>query len=602
MSIYSKLYDWQKKLVDELKDKDSYGLFLDCGLGKTPVSLGFAEVNNCDKILIITINTKAEETGETKWSWLDWASKMNLKYDFKNKKSTEFSPDKNEILLINYESLFKKRKKGEVRKEKVTLQDNVKEFIRSCKGHNVAIIVDESHKMKDTGSLQTCAIMQIKSNLKLFAKEIRCYLLTGTPFTAGYEDLYSQLKMLGCPMTKGAFMEKYCIRGNVYGLHAWQQPVVGYKNVNELFELVHQYAVTIKTKEVLDLPEQTFVNHTSKMSKSFRLFCSEKIKMDVVNQELKLRNLPYRMTENEWLNLSLNDKDKYMKLFDAKLVINNNSQIYVLYNKCIGSPSSTINDIMSNIRFIYDNMNFESEEYQLYFKNLNYFNEIHTSILNESNPKKSVSNPFYRNISYPDNKWVADTITTAHLRARQLSIGFNGNADEYSWYDRTRLNDLEKFLTENKGNNFLLFYNYTPELIEIYNICEKLGYNIDVCSGEVNSMTFYNKYTNMNESQKLTNVNNIILANFASGSTGLNWQEYYQCILFSCPIYRDYEQGIKRLHRDGQKHTVIYHKFYQDNWLDNKMLESLEKKEDYTDQMFEDDLNRVKSPFNSESE
>lgn len=32
MSLYPKLYDWQKKIVDYAATKTSYGLFLDMGL------------------------------------------------------------------------------------------------------------------------------------------------------------------------------------------------------------------------------------------------------------------------------------------------------------------------------------------------------------------------------------------------------------------------------------------------------------------------------------------------------------------------------------------------------------------------------------------
>ena len=34
-------------------------------------------------------------------------------------------------------------------------------------------------------------------------------------------------------------------------------------------------------------------------------------------------------------------------------------------------------------------------------------------------------------------------------------------------------------------------------------------------------------------------------------------------ILFDIPLYKDYEQGIKRINRIGQKETCIYHIFYQ---------------------------------------
>ena len=181
------------------------------------------------------------------------------------------------------------------------------------------------------------------------------------------------------------------------------------------------------------------------------------------------------------------------------------------------------------------------------------------------------------------------------MRARQLSIGFIGNASKSIWYDKTRINELEKFLRENE-DNYLLFYNYTPELCEIFEVCEKLGYNIDVYCGEIKSLTFYERYSKMNPSEKLTNKKNIIIANFASGSTGLNWQEYNKCILFSTPVYKDYAQGHKRIHRVGQTaDKVIYYCFYQRNWLDMNMRKALIGAIDYNEDMFQADLERVNS-------
>ena len=56
MSIYSKLFEYQKKIVDNNINKNAYGLFVDMGLGKTPMSLAFAEKHNCTKILIIYLS------------------------------------------------------------------------------------------------------------------------------------------------------------------------------------------------------------------------------------------------------------------------------------------------------------------------------------------------------------------------------------------------------------------------------------------------------------------------------------------------------------------------------------------------------------------
>lgn len=504
MSIYSCLYPWQKKIVDKFSCKKSFGLFLDMGLGKTPLGLTMAEVNKCTKVLVITLNAKASESKDLPGSWLNWASKSDISYNFKHKHSSDFDINNNELMIVNYEALFER---GSRKTQRVTIKASIDSFIKSCKGHNVAILIDESHKIKNLQSQQTQAILKIQKDLNKYASSVYTYLLTGTPFTAGYIDLYSQLKCLGCHMNKTEFVDNYCVKGNIPGLLGWQQPIVGYKNVNSLFNLLHQYAITVNSADVVDLPEQIFIKHISPVSAEFTAFTREKLRANDIINMFKKRGLKA----------------------DDKLL--NSKNIYV-------------------------------------------------------------NNPFFRNIAYPDDKWLAETAGTNWLRARELSIGFQGNSEECVWYDRTRLTQLENFLAQNE-DNYLLFYNYTPELLEIYEICEKLDYKIDVYCGEIKSLTFYNEYCNLSEEEKLVSKKRIILTNFASGATGLNWQQYNKCILFSCPIYRDYAQGLKRIHRLGQTKTTFYHVFYQDNWLDAGMNEALQANVDYSSEMFAADLARI---------
>ena len=69
------LHDYQKYAVNFIEHNAISCLLLDMGLGKTVLSLAFAEVNNCTKVIVITINAKAEESAGIKVSWLGWASK-----------------------------------------------------------------------------------------------------------------------------------------------------------------------------------------------------------------------------------------------------------------------------------------------------------------------------------------------------------------------------------------------------------------------------------------------------------------------------------------------------------------------------------------------
>ena len=498
MSIYDTLYDFQKRIVDKFKDRKSFGLFLDMGLGKTPLSLAFAEINNCDKVIVITINSKALEPVTKDGSWLYWASKSSLNYTLFAKSDTpNFDNKRHECFVINYESLFSRERS---RKKKSELKKNVLDFINACGEHNVAIIVDESHKMKNLQSQQTLAIEKIKRLLTFRAADVYTYLLTGTPFTTGFVDLYSQLKMLGYSETKATFIDRFCVRGNVPGLLGWQQPIVDYKNVDELFDIVHQFAITIKSDDVVNLPEKIFVNHVVPVSEDFKIFTQEYAKGSNIMKTYKRHNLPVPMLKD-----------------------------------------------------------------------------------------KKLPNPFFRNIANPDLKWLAETSGTFYLRCRQLSIGFQGNATESQWYDRRRLDEFKSFMTD-YPDNYIIFYNFTPELLELYDICTELGYNVDVYCGEIKSTVFYDNYTKMTESEKLVNRKNVILANFASGSTGMNWQAYNKCIIFSVPLYSHYEQGIKRIHRLGQKETTIYHLFYQNNWLDAGMRKSLHQCVDYSQALFEHDM------------
>lgn len=521
--IYDKLYEWQKRIVNEFGDRHRFGLFLDMGLGKTPLSLAMAEHNNCDKVIIITVNSKVFENETTEGSWLYWARQSYIPYNLSTKMSPVFNDESADLFLINYEGIFSRAKD---KKSKVELRDTVVDFINSSANHNVAVIIDESHKMKDIHSIQTQAINKLIRKLEHFSKSLYVYLLTGTPFTTGYIDLYSQLKTLGYDGNKGTFVDSFCEKGQIPGLLGWQQPIIGYKNVDQLFDLIHRFAITIESKDVINLPEQIFINHESRLSSAFTRFTSEKLQ---------------------------------------------GIEIYKLFNE-IESDTEV-------------NLEIPVEEYE--------------RRKNRYDTPSKINNPFYRDIAYdirklyPTSKWLAETTGTFWLRSRELSIGFVGNGEDSVWYDKSRLNDLKQFLQE-YPDNYLLFYNFTPELLELYQICEELGYNVDVYCGPIKSLVFYQKYSEQTAEQRLTNKKNIILANFASGSTGLNWQLYNKCIIFSLPLYKDWAQGIKRIHRTGQKNTVFYHVFYQNNWLDKGMKKALEEGIDYSNDMFESDLERVK--------
>lgn len=489
--LYSQLYDFQKEIIDKYSSRHRLGLFLDMGLGKTITSLALCEHNNINKILVISIKSKSTEDIKISGSFDMYLFKEGFKVWKKNPKTNNINyisdSYEKEAMVINYHSLLTKNKE---------LPPYLKDFIDNCKKEKFAIIFDESHKLKNSGSQTSKQASKLITYTQLNT-DLYLYLLTGTPFTQGFIDLYNQLKFLGLNMTKGDFVRIFGIRGEVPGLYEWQQPIVGYKNIKELFELVNKYAITELTENNIKLPQQVFTDIVCKKTKEFSYLISQYLKTATLKKIYKDRNLKWNL------------------------------------------PSK------------YENL----------------------------------PNPFFRNFGFPDDKYRADTAGTYWLRARQLSIGFQGNADEYDFYNYERLEKLREFLEDNR-ENYIIFYNYTPELKVIFDLCYELNYLIDVYCGDIKELTYYNNYDQMTEEERFNAQKRVLIVNYASGKEGKNWQLYNRTIFFSLPLYGEYAQALKRNHRIGQLNTVYYYRFYQDNFLDRGMLKALEFKQDYNEKMF----------------
>ena len=188
------------------------------------------------------------------------------------------------------------------------------------------------------------------------------------------------------------------------------------------------------------------------------------------------------------------------------------------------------------------------------------------------------NNPHYKVL---DN-YICDTPAIFKLRLRQLASGFMGNADESKYYSTWKLDKLTELL-EDSEDNYVIFYNYTPELFMLMSVAEDLGYVYDVYNGSIKDLS--NFYDNNIKTKKL------ILANIASGSTGLNLQTYKNAVFYSLPdVWSDFEQGIGRIERTGQKSPFVdVYILMTMGTVEDRIWDSLLKGKDYTDKMFERD-------------
>lgn len=240
-----RLFPHQIKSLDLTKDYNRCAYYLDMGLGKTfvgaekMIQLG-AKIN-----LVVCQKSKID----------DWVDHFIDNYDFDafdltKKKGLEFffadiDLKLNVIGVINYDLIWR-------RPDLLDLK-------------NFTLMLDESSLIANERSKRSRFILKLKPS--------NCILLSGTPISGKYEQLWSQCKLLGWKIKKKDFYAKYIITRKIEVMpHVMKDIVVGYKNVEDLKHELRSYgAIFMKTEEVMDLPRQIdqmiYVEPTSEYKK-----------------------------------------------------------------------------------------------------------------------------------------------------------------------------------------------------------------------------------------------------------------------------------------------------------------------------------------------
>lgn len=245
-----RLYPHQVKTLAELYNYNKCAMYLDMGLGKS--ATGAVKATSYKKpVLIICPKSVIPQWEDT---FADWCKDYYV-YNLTNKKQLQaFINDTQDLKMgvINYESAWRK---SELLKLK-----------------NYTLILDESQAISNPTSKQSRGICKLKFD--------NLVLLSGTPCSnARYDKLYTQLKLLGLHMNKRAYEDRYCnffdmekggVKFRVLSKHS------PYKNVDELKNTMYELGtVFMRTDEVIDLPEQRFIDVQIKPSKYYNMFVKD---------------------------------------------------------------------------------------------------------------------------------------------------------------------------------------------------------------------------------------------------------------------------------------------------------------------------------------
>jgi hypothetical protein len=141
------------------------------------------------------------------------------------------------ILIVGIESMSVGEKKG-------SAYASVRDLVINRK---YGVTIDESHNCKGHDSLRSKNVQHLTANAAIMN------IMTGTPQSQGFEDLYMQFEILD-PNILGfgdfySFRARYAIMGGYKN-----KQIISYENTEELMDLIAPFTFQCTKEEVVDLP------------------------------------------------------------------------------------------------------------------------------------------------------------------------------------------------------------------------------------------------------------------------------------------------------------------------------------------------------------
>lgn len=230
------LYPFQVKGLERMHDCNKVAFYWDMGLGKSLVGITKARMMEAKRVLIVCQKSKLDDwydvvKDESHYMPMDLRSRTDLLL-FVNPNYDDYIGC---VGIINYDLVWRRTELEALNRIPFTL------------------ILDESSEIQNEKAKRTKFILNS-------LKPANVILLSGTPVGGKYENLWSQLRLLGLPMTAWQFRQKFVNYRDLYlgnRIVKIVDPKHPYKRVGELKRLMGSLNCDfLKTEDVLELPEQ----------------------------------------------------------------------------------------------------------------------------------------------------------------------------------------------------------------------------------------------------------------------------------------------------------------------------------------------------------
>ena len=229
------------------------------------------------------------------------------------------------VIVINYDLIWR-------RKELLKLK-------------NFTMMLDESSLIQNHGAKRTRFILRMEP--------ANVILLSGTPTSGRYERLWTQMHLLGWPISRKLYEQTYVIWDYIENYQTgYKIPVVkGYKNVPRLKRKMSEYGcIFMKTEEFgIDLPDQQDIKIRVKPTPTYKKFMKTKVvtmeDKELVGDTSLTARLYARMLCGHYNKDKIAAVEDLIQSTEDRLVIfyNFNAELDILKSLCGDRPVSLVN-------------------------------------------------------------------------------------------------------------------------------------------------------------------------------------------------------------------------------------------------------------------
>jgi hypothetical protein len=241
------LFPFQRRILEQTAGLSRVAYYLDMGLGKTFIGAAKA-IQLGQRILVVCQKSKVA----------DWVGHF----------ARVCGVDAMDLTLGRSSDAWVERWRSPVPGVGVINYDLAFRRPQLLKLDGFTLVLDESSKIQNPKAKRTKFIMKMKP--------ANVILLSGTPTSGKYENLWSQLNLIGWAITQRAYHQQY-VNWKTIEAGGFPLKVVDkgnpYKNVDRLKGKMREHgAVFLKTNEVFELPECTFIEKRIPATEEYRRF------------------------------------------------------------------------------------------------------------------------------------------------------------------------------------------------------------------------------------------------------------------------------------------------------------------------------------------